>query len=402
MFNKKEKIILALMSIVQFCLIVDFMIVMPLGPQLMRLFDISASQFGSLVSTYTFGAGFMGFAASFLMDRWDRKRSLAVFFLGFAFGNLACALSPTYGILLAARFLTGAFGGVVGSIVYAIISDSIDIERRALALGIVMSSFALASILGVPVCLVLANHYGWHAPFVFLTVVSVLVSGSLAIWLVPMREHLTGDRHTITESFVRIKSLILDKNRALALVFMCVLILGHFSIIPFLFPSIVSNGGIAEAKLPVIYLVGGTASIFSSIFFGKIADRFGKKRIFVIAAILSAIPIYWVTTLNEASLLQATLVVTSFFIIMGGRLTPAMTLITSTCVPKNRGSFLSLVGSVQQLSAAVAAALAGMIVVKTDAGKLLNFSKVGFMAIGFSAIAILIGRMITPVEGENT
>ncbi len=401
MFSRAEKQILALMSAVQFCLIVDFMMVMPLGPQLMRLFEISAKQFGALVSAYTFGAGLMGVVASFFLDRYDRKRALLVFFSGFALGNLACAASNSFWILLVSRFITGTFGGVVGSLLYSIVSDSIDIGRRASALGVVMSSFALASILGVPLCLVLSNKMGWHAPFIALSVFSWIVVVSLSSWLPPITKHLLDAERGSVAVFERFKDLVLDKNRAMALVFMVFLILGHFTINPFLFPSIVSNAGIHESGLPVVYLVGGLGSIVAAIFFGKLSDRFGKKKIFAVSAVLSLGAIYGVTRLESASLFTVTLAVTAFFVLMGGRLTPAMTLVTATCMPKNRGSFLSLVGSVQQLSAALAAFIAGWIVTKGTDGRLDHFPSVGWIAIAFSLVALVLSRGITPSEGDG-
>ena len=399
MFTRTEKQILALMSAVQFCLIVDFMMVMPLGPQLMRLFEISARQFGSLVSAYTLGAGLMGVLASFYLDRFDRKRALLVFLSGFALGNLACAASSSYGMLLGARFVTGVFGGVVGSILYSIVSDSIDIDRRASALGIVMSSFALASILGVPICLVFSNKLGWHAPFAALALCSLGVAAGVAVWLPAITHHLGEAKENVPTRFL---DLIANKNRAFALVFMAFLILGNFTVNPFLFPSIVSNAGISENRLPIVYLIGGLGSIIATVSFGKMSDRFGKKRIFVIAALLSLIAIFTVTRLGRSSLFEVSVAVTAFFVFMGGRLTPAMTLVTATCVPKNRGGFLSLVGSVQQISAALAAFISGLIVTKAEDGKLYHFEQVGLLAIAFSIVALLLCRGITPIEGEES
>ena len=398
-FTRDEKRIISFMAMIQFCLIVDFMILMPLGPQMMRTFDISAQSFGFLVSAYTFGAGIMGIVASFFLDRQDRKKSLALFFLGFIFGNLACALVDRYDFLLVTRFITGAFGGVVGSIIYAIVSDAIALERRSTALGIVMASFALASILGVPFCLFLSNHYGWHSCFV-----AIFIFGS-GLWLIflkffpQMRGHLDAGKARV-RAITQIKGHFSDPNRVWALLFMALLILGHFTINPFLFPSVVSNAQVPETKLPLVYLFGGGASIFASIAFGKVADRFGNHRVFTLAAIASFGAILWVTHLHPMPIAYVIGAVTSFFVIMGGRITPATTLITSTCSPETRGSFLSLVGSVQQLSAALAAFISGAIVTKLDNGQLQNFEIVGYVAIGFTVLAILVSTKIRVVEGS--
>ncbi|MBI3554683.1 MAG: MFS transporter, partial [Deltaproteobacteria bacterium] len=275
------------------------------------------------------------------------------------------------------------------------------VERRASALGIVMSAFALASIVGVPLCLFLSVRFGWHASFYFLAAVTLLVSAALYAWLPALNQHLSAARGAsgAAQTLGQFKALVLHPSRAVALLFMSFLILGHFSIIPFLFPSVVANAGIAEARLPVIYLVGGFASIVSTILFGKAADRYGKRTVFAVALLASLVPIYLVTHLVPMSLGSAVFCVTSFFVLMGGRLTPATALVTAMVLPQNRGGFLSLIGSVQQLSAALAAFLAGLLVTRATDGTLSNFAQVGFMAMAFSLVALLLSRLIIPVEG---
>ncbi|MBI3542014.1 MAG: MFS transporter [Deltaproteobacteria bacterium] len=395
MFNRKEKVILALMSAVHFCLIVDFMVVMPQGPQLMRSLGISAARFGLLVSAYTFGAGVLSLAASFFIDRFNRKPALLAAVAGFAVCNLLCAVSSGYDQLFVARGVTGAFGGVVGSLLFSIVSDAIDLKRRASALGLVMSAFAVASIVGVPLCLMLSNRWGWQASFYFLAVVTTLIGVALQLWLPSLGGHLDA---TASRAITRFRKLLFHPSRGLALAFMSFLILGHFTIIPFLFPSVVANAGITEARLPVIYLVGGAASIVSTVLFGKLADRHGKKLVFAVALLASLAPIYLVTHLRPMPLWGAVAIVSSFFVLMGGRLTPATALVTSTVLPQSRGAFMSLVGSVQQLSAALAAFVAGRLVTKAPDGSLHGFADVGYLAVGFSLVALALSTTIVSEE----
>lgn len=389
------------MSAVQFCLIVDFMVIMPQGPQLMRSLDISAQEFGSLVSAYTLGAGLFSLLASFVIDRFDRKKTLIRLFIGFALCNLQSALATHFGTLLFVRFLTGAFAGVVGALIFSIVSDAIDIDRRASALGIVMSAFAVASIVGVPICLFLSNGFGWSAPFIFISFLTMVISFLIYLYLpkvvLPSEGRITGPVQVL-ESF---RHLVTEKSRSLSLLFMSCLMLGHFSINPFLFPSVVSNAKVPESELPIIYLVGGFASIAASIFFGKASDKYGKKAVFSISLVASLAAIYFVTNLKPMSLGYIVAVVTSFFVLMGGRLTPATALVTATASPRNRGGLLSLVASVQQLSAGLGTYLAGLIVVKTADGELLNFKYVGFMAMAFSLMALALSKKITPLEGAK-
>ncbi|WP_375438196.1 MFS transporter [uncultured Hymenobacter sp.] len=132
---KNEKLLLALLAAVQFTNILDFVIMMPLGPQLMPALGIVPRQFGLVISAYTFSAGATGLAAAFL-DRFNRKTALLALYLGFGLGTVACALAPTYHWLVAARALTGAFGGVLGSLVLAIVGDAVPESRRGQAIGL--------------------------------------------------------------------------------------------------------------------------------------------------------------------------------------------------------------------------------------------------------------------------
>lgn len=399
-FDSAERAILGLMFLVHFCLVVDFMVVMPQGPQLMRIFGVSARDFSLLVSTYTLGAGLLSLLAALFIDRFDRKVALVVSFAGFALGNVACATSHSFTGLVVARAVTGAFAGVVGAVIFAIVSDAIDLSRRASALGIVMSSFALASIAGVPLCLWISNRFGWHAPFYFLGAFCFVSCGAILAFLPRMSGHMGALTAGVSETFAAFRELVFEPSRALALLFMTFLILGHFSINPFLFPSVIANSGTPESRLPVIYLVGGLASMIASVAFGKASDRFGKKVIFSAALIASLVPIYWVTHLEPMGLLPVTVIVASFFVLMGGRLTPAMALVSATALPRNRGSFLSLIGSIQQLAAALAALIAGMLVTKEASGKLVGFGRVGLLAAACSLVALMISRRITALERE--
>ena len=386
---------------VHFCLIVDFMILMPLGPQLMRLLGVVPRQFSLLVSAYTFAAGLMGIAASFFIDRLDRKRAMVIFFAGFTLGNLACALSNQYEYLLLARCVTGLFGGVVGSTLFSITSDSVSVEKRGTATGIILSAFALASILGVPLCIFLANRLTWHAPFFFLVLVAFAILLAILVWLEKMDAHLTGASTSLRQSIGEFKALISRKGSVLSLFFMAFLILGHFTIIPFLFPSFVINAGISEARLPAVYLVGGFASLISSVFFGKLADKHGKKRVFSTSLLVSLIPIVWITHAGVSSLGVVILMASTFFVVMGGRMAPAMALMTAMVASRNRGAFLSLVSSIQQLAAALAAYISGLLVTQTADGRLIGFASVGYWAVGFSLIALILSRGLKPVEGDS-
>ncbi|HEY8270880.1 MAG TPA: MFS transporter [Pseudobdellovibrionaceae bacterium] len=396
MFSRQEKILLGILATIQFSSIVDFMIIMPLGPQLMRIFGISPHQFGLLVSSYTFSAGLSGFAAAFFMDKFDRKKNLLFFFIGFSLGTIACSISPNYETLLVARGLTGVFGGVLSSLVMAIVSDAISYERRGSAMGVVMTSFSMASVLGVPLSLYLANVWGWHAPFLILGILSLLLCAVIWQAVPSMKAHLS---HQIQEPIHRTITRILhNKNQINALIFMAAVIFGHFAIIPFMSPSLISNAGLTEAELPLMYMCGGFFTIFTSPFIGRLTDRFGKHRVFFWGALATMIPYFILTHLGPTPLFLVLLYTTIMFMVSGGRMIPASTMVSGTALPQTRGSFMSIVSCVQQLASAAASYIAGIVVTRDSTGHLLNYEMVGYMSIATTLIAIYLSSRIRTVE----
>ncbi len=301
MFNKKERLLLFALAFVQFSHIVDFMIMMPLGPQLMRIFSISPQQFGLLVSSYTFAAGATGLLSAFFIDRFDRKSSLIFFYIGFCLGTLACAFAQDYTTLLIFRTLAGAFGGVLSALCLSIVSDAINPERRGSALGILMTAFSVASILGVPFSLFLANTFNWHAPFLFLGGLSFLLLFVIQVGVPSMREHFA--MRTDKSSIHHVVQILRNKSQLLAILFTILIVLGQFAVIPFLSPSMVANVGMSEAQLPLIYLVGGIFSILSSPLIGRAADKFGKRRVFYFGVLASTVPFFLITRLTFQKLI---------------------------------------------------------------------------------------------------
>jgi len=400
----KERILLLVLEAALFTHIMDFMIVMPLGPQLMRLFDISPQQFSFLVSSYTFTAGASGLVAAFLIDRFDRKTSFIFVYIGFTLGTLACAFAPSYHILLMTRSIAGAFGGVLGALVLSIVSDAIPLERRASGIGFVMASFSAASVFGVPFGLYLATLFSWHAPFLFLGGIGIIINILIVFFIPSMRDHI-GEGDNKQSPLKIIKVIFGRRNPLMGLLFTSVLMLGHFTIIPFIAPYMVGNVGFTEQELTYIYLVGGGLTIFSSPMIGKLADRIGRLKVFTIFGVLVMIPILIITNLPSVPLWQALIVSGIFFILANGRIVPSTTMVTSVIKPENRGSFMSIRSSVQQISSGLAAMLAGIIIVEApselheDAKALVNYEYVGYIAIVFSIIAIMVARLLKVEKG---
>lgn len=405
----KERILLLILAAALFTHIMDFMIVMPLGSQLMRLFDISARQFSFLVSSYTYSAGLAGFVAAMFIDRFDRKSGLLLVYSGFTLGTLACAVAPTYEILLFTRSLTGMFGGIIGALVLSIVSDVIPLERRAAGIGFVMAAFSIASVFGVPFGLYLASVFSWHAPFLLLGGIGIVVTIMIVIFIPKMTNHLDSEKLP-QEPFKILASIFSNKNAVMGLIFTSVLMFGHFTIIPFIATYMVGNVGFSEQDLTYIYLVGGGLTIFTSPQVGKLADKYGRLNIYTIFAILVMIPILVITHLPPIPLWQALVVSGVFFVFANGRIVPSTTMVTSVVSAKNRASFMSIRSSIQQISSGTAAMIAGFIVSEkpsafgkdkdgNDIMALVNYEYVGYFAIVFSIIALFVARYVKVAKG---
>jgi predicted MFS family arabinose efflux permease len=397
-FTKRELGILLLLAIVQFTNVLDFMVMMPLGPQLMRLMSMSPGQFSHVVSSYTIVAGLSGILSAFFIDRFDRKQALLFVYVGFLVGTLSCALAPGYVMLVLARALTGAFGGILGALTLAIVGDLLPIERRGRGMGIIMTSFSLAAVAGVPTGLALANAFSWHAAFFLISGLGLPILIALGFLIPSLRAHMWNAGDGKERLWGLFDNLWRDKAQALALALTPTLLLGHFAIVPFMSPYMVSNMGLTEHDLTYVYLFGGAATLFSMPMTGRLSDRFGSTKIFILTAALTTIPILMLTHLPRTTLLSALTVSTVFFVVSSARMVPAMTLVTEAVAPRWRGGFMSLNGSFQQLSAGLAAFIAGGIITQGPGGRLFHFEEAGYLAVGASLVCIFISRRLRPYE----
>ena len=398
---KKENILIALMAAVQFTHIVDFVIMMPLGPQLMRTLNINPTQFGIVVSAYTFSAAISGFIGAFFLDKYNRKSALLFLYIGFVIGTFACAISNQFEWLVAARILTGAFGGLLGSMVMAIIGDAVVEERRGKAIGIVMGTFSLASVVGIPVGLILANKFNWNAPFYFLGGLSFLIGIFLFKYMENMTAHLS--RNNLKQKWYSSLSAVLKSaNQRNALLLTFLLMSGHFIVFTFLSPYMVANVGFAETQLSLIYLVGGFVTFFSSPIIGRYTDKLGAKRVYIFFALLILPMIFLVTNLPKMPIPLALTITSLFFIIIGGRVIPATATATSAVEPQQRGSFMAFNASVQQLGSGVAAFLAGTLVIKNQDGLYEHFNYVGYVAIAINILSIFVISRIRTTTNSDT
>jgi predicted MFS family arabinose efflux permease len=388
----RERILLVTLAGIQFAHILDFMIMMPLGPILMRELGVGTHEFGLLVSSYTFSAAFTGLLAAMFVDRFERKRLLLTMFALFAVATLACGLAPGYWTLLAARGTAGAFGGVLGSMVQTMVGDLIPFERRGRASGTIMSAFSLSTVAGVPLSLYLANHFGWRFPFIFIAALSCAFL--LLGWkmLPALRGHLPGATVSETERAHPLSAMLAvlrDANHLRALVFMALIMFSGFSVIPYITIYVTANVGIRQEDIPLIYLFGGCATFFTSRLVGRLADAHGKIRVYRWMALCSMVPLLIQTHLGPVPLWLMIVCSTAFFIFVPGRMVPAMAVVTSAVQPRLRGTFLSMNGAVQQLASGGASWLGGAMISADAAGRIVGYDRVGYLAIVATLMAMV-------------
>lgn len=428
--NKEQRLLLILAA-VQFCHIIDFMIIMPLGKTIMAEFSIEPGQFAWVVTAYALAATIGNVASVFVIDRFDRRSALLFLFSCFTIGTLACAFAPSYLALLGTRFFTGLFGGTLSALVLAIIGDVIPLARRASAMGWVMTAFSAASVVGVPSGIYIAAELGWQAPFIVTAALSAVFVAAAWVLVPNLRGHLqppTEDAlgagpefhnasgssiHTEcdgaqdaggmpkkqrTSVFAPFINILSDGNQRAALLFTLTLMLGHFTIIPFIAPYMQLNIGFADKQVSLIYLIGGLLTVVLLPGFGKLADRFGRMQVFTIASVFALGSIYALTNLDTESITMALVVTSSFFVVASGRNVPATTMITSVVRPESRGSFLSLRQSVNEAALAASSFVAGLIITEAPDGSLEHYELVGYFAIAMSVVAIFTASRLRAVS----
>lgn len=391
----REKLYVYLLAAVQFSHIVDFVVMMPLGPTFMKEFNISPQEFGGIVAAYNFSAAIFGLLNSIIADKFDRKKALIVCFLGFILGTFYCGVANDYFHLMAGRIIAGAFGGMLNSIVLAIVSDIIPFQRRGNAMGIIMSSFSVASIIGVPLSLAIADATNWHNTFYFICLFSFVIL-AIMTWIIPnVDKHLAQNKTTPIETLKKFGSILKDKNYLLGHSYIFMIGFSAFILIPFISPFLVKNVGLLTTDLKLQYMVGGIFTIITANIIGKMTDKMGALKMFTLMAILSFVPILLLTHLGPSPL-WIILVVSSLFMgIVSGRFIPCMTMVSQLPRENDRGSFMGLSVAIRSLSTALATYIAGIILTETADGKLEHYDTNGYIAIGLTMIAMFIAFKVS-------
>jgi predicted MFS family arabinose efflux permease len=385
-FSRYQSFLVALLAFIQFTIILDFIIMSPLGAILMPALDITAAQFGVAVSAYAFSAGISGVLAAGFADKFDRKRLLLFFYVGFTAGTTLCALAPNYHVLLLGRIVTGLFGGVVGSVVLAIITDLFPLHQRGRVMGFVQTAFAASQVLGIPVGLFLANRWNWHVSFGAIVILAIVVIVSVLLLMRPVNEHLKLKQYG--NAFAHLIATVTEPSYTLAFGVTTLLATGGFMLMPFGSAFTVHNLGIDIEHLPTIYLVSGLFSIFTGPLVGRLSDGIGKFPTFVFGTAMSIVMVLIYTHLGQTTLTVAIVVNVLMFVGIFSRMIPSQALISAIPAANQRGSFSAISASVQQLSGGLGSVFAAAIITQNADGSLSHFDRIGYVVVGTSLVAL--------------
>jgi predicted MFS family arabinose efflux permease len=402
-FSSYQSRLVALLAFIQFTIILDFMIMSPLGAILMPALSITTGQFGVAVSAYAFSAGIAGVLAAGFADRFDRKNLLLFFYVGFTAGTLLCALAPNYQLLLLGRIVTGLFGGVVGSIVLAIITDLFPLRLRGRVMGFVQTAFAASQVLGIPLGLFLANRWNWHLSFGAIVVLALAVIAAISILMRPVNAHLQLKQDK--NALAHLVATVSEPRYTLAFAVTTLLATGGFMLMPFGSAYTVHNLGIDIFHLPTIYLVSGLFSIFIGPLVGRISDAFGKYPTFVFGSAMSIVMVLIYTHLGQVSLTVVIAVTVLMFVGIFSRMIPSQALISAIPDASQRGSFSAISASLQQLSGGLGSVAAAAIIAENADGSLRHFDRLGYVVVSTSILSLIamyfVQRQVARKSGDS-
>jgi predicted MFS family arabinose efflux permease len=386
-FTGYQKFVIAILAILQFTVILDFMVLSPLGEQLMSELTILPSQFALVVSAYAISAGVAGLLAAGFADKFDRKKILLFFYTGFVLGTFLCGIAPDYYFLLVARIVTGIFGGVIGSVSFAIITDLFSLEVRGRVMGFVQMAFASSQVLGIPVGLYLASHFGWHSPFLLIVGLSIIVGIAIIVYLKPIDAHLKiqSDHSPLKH----LSNTLSQPTYLKAFAATTLLATGGYMLMPFGSDFSVHNLGIQRVQLPVLYMITGIFAMVAGPLAGKLSDTLGKFTMFLIGTCLSIAMVNIYCNLGITPLWLVIVLNVILFIGIFSRMIPSSALMTAIPEPKDRGAFMGINSSVQQISGGLAAYVAGLIVFRTKSGQLENYDVLGYVVTGAMIVTVI-------------
>jgi predicted MFS family arabinose efflux permease len=399
-FTGHQKFIIAILALLQFTVILDFMVISPLGDILMKTMNISTSQFGLAVSAYAFSAGTSGLLAAGFADKYDRKKLLLFFYTGFIIGTIFCAMSTSYWMLLASRIFTGFFGGVIGSVALAIVTDLFLVHQRGRVMGFIQMAFASSQILGIPAGLYFANLWGWHSSFLMIAGFGLLILAAVALYMQPINKHLElqSDKHAL----LHLWHTLGNKNYQVGFAAIAFLSVGGFMLQPFGSAFLVNNINISQEQLPLVFFATGVSVLFIMPVVGKLSDKMNKFSLYMIGSAISIVMIIIYTNLSPVPLWEIIVINMVLFMGIMSRMIPSTTLNTSVPDMKDRGAYMAITSSLQQIAGGIAAVCAGFIVHQpTKTSPLENYNILGYVISIVTLVSIFLIFRVYKMVGNK-
>jgi predicted MFS family arabinose efflux permease len=400
-FTSYQKFIIVIAALIQFTVILDFMILSPLGDTLIKSLDITPKQFSWILSSYAFSAAISGILAAGFADKFDRKKFLLFFYVGFVLGTLFCGLSNSFETLLAARIITGLFGGVIGATGMAIITDLFSMNQRGRVMGFVQMAFAASQILGIPAALFFASKWNWHVSFYMVVVLAVLIGLAALIKMKPVTEHLK--LQSGRNAFHHLASTLGNKSYQIGFLAMVMLPVGGFMLMPFSSAFLVNNIHIPQDDLFIIFFCTGISSVIIMPIIGRISDRVDKFWLFTIGSLWAAMMVIFYTNMSPVAIWQVIIVNMLLFMGIMSRIIPATTLATAIPEMKDRGAFMSINSSLQQMAGGIASLSAGFIVTQqTKTSPIEHYNYLGYVVAATILICVfLIYRVSAMIKAKQ-
>jgi predicted MFS family arabinose efflux permease len=400
-FTGYQKFVIFILAITLFTVVLDFMVMSPMGDILMKSLSMKPSQFGLAVSSYAFSAGISGLLTAGFADKFDRKKLLLFFYFGFILGTFLCGFANTYSFLIAARIITGLFGGVIGSIAMAIIADIFDIQHRGRVMGFLQMGFSASQVLGIPIGLYLANFWGWHAPFLWIAAMATVVAFLIASRMHPLTKHLMVQKDG--SALKHLLHTVSKKDYRVGFTATTLLSIGGYMMMPFGSAFAINNLKVTQHQLPLMFMITGLSTLIIMPLVGKFSDKIDKFKIFAIASVWTIIMVLIYTHLTVTPFV---IVVLLNILLMAGvmsRMIPSQALVTGIPAIQDRGAYMSINSSIQQIAGGVAAAAAGMIVVqKTKFSPIEHYDTLGYIIVCISCISIFLIYRVSAMVKQRT
>lgn len=386
-FTSGEIFVIFILALTQFTVVLDFMVMSPLGDMLMKSMSLTTSQFGFSVSAYAFSAGISGLLTAGFADRYDRKTLLLFFYIGFIVGTLLCGLATSYPLLIAARIVTGVFGGVIGSIAMAIVTDLFPIEQRGRVMGFMMMGFGASQVLGIPISLYLANTWGWQAPFIMIVFFSIIIWTAILIKLHPITKHLEvqNDRNAL----MHLLHTIAKRDYRIGFLCTALLSIGGFMMMPWGSAFAINNLHVTQQQLPILFMVSGVSSLVIMPLIGRLSDKMDKFKLFTLASLWMVVIVVIYTNLTPIPFWMVMIVNVILMVGILSRMVPSTALVSALPQLQDRGAFMSINSSLQQIAGGIAAGVGGLVVIQKDKfSPLEHYDTLGYLIVLLTAMTI--------------